>query len=332
MVDLRGFAYLAAQPLINTASGATRASTPSQAGPSRVVEPKFKKRNRANLFVDDLPSDHVAKLTKCVSCDARWTTRKSASQKKKHIQSCARKKGFTPYTIQVALCKEVESVKAMNKSGRKDKEPDPSENTLLENTVNAAAKGKKTRHRTKKTVESITITRNSILDRAKQILAYPTQPAGDDGGTDVHDEELPMASTQPFGRSDLEEQYLSVTKLFTEASADSPARSRTPFADNYVKNALTHHGSDVSAISDSLNMMGQCDGHHSSGKEKEAAIRAAGHNNGEGGLERRGVDVDSFGTDEQWIHQFRSLILQDRDLHLSILRYEVSIALNGMDI
>lgn len=238
MINLRGFAYLAARPQINAASSGARASTPSRTGSSCGLEPKSKKRNRANCFVDDLPSDHVAKLTKCVSCDARWTTRKSASQKTKHIQSCARKKGFTPDTIRIALSKEVENVKAnsRNKSGRKDKETDPSENTLLENTVKAGDKGKKTRHRAQKTVESIIVTRNSILDRAKQILRYDTQPTGDNGDTDVHDDERPMPSTQPFGRSALEEQCLFKTKLFTEASVDSPARSRTPVADNDVEN------------------------------------------------------------------------------------------------
>lgn len=238
MINLHGFAYLAAQPQINAASGGARASTPSRTGSSYGLGPKSKKRNRANFFVDDLPSDHVAKLTKCVSCGARWTTRKSASQKTKHIQSCARKKGFTPDTIRIALSKEVENVKAntMNKSGGQDKESNPSENTLLGNTVKAEAKGKKPRHRAQKTVENITVTRNSILDRAKQILGHDTQPTGDDGYTDVHDDELPMPFTQPFGRSTLEEQCLVKTKLFTEASADSPARSRTPVADNHVKN------------------------------------------------------------------------------------------------
>ncbi len=206
-----------------TSRGAGTSTSSRAAESSRVLEPKTKpkKRIRANLFEDDLPSDHVAKLTKCVSCDAQWTTRKSASQKTKHIQSCARKKGFTPDTIRVALLKEVERMKAntVNRSERKDKEPRPSENTLLENTVNAVAMGKKARHRAKKTVESIAVTRNIILDRAKQVLASRTPPIGDD-------DEPPMPSTQPFGQSALEERCLSKTNLFTEASTESPSRSR----------------------------------------------------------------------------------------------------------
>jgi len=217
-------------------SRGTGTSTSSRAESSRVLEPKTKpkKRIRANFFEDDLPSDHVAKLTKCVSCDAQWTTRKSASQKTKHIQSCARKKGFTSDTIRVALLNEVERMKAntVNRSGRKDKEPCPSENTLLENTVNAVAMGKKARHRAKKTVESIAVTRDIILDRAKQILTSRTPSIGDD-------DEFPMPSTQPFGQSALGEGCLSKTKLFTEASTKSPSRSRTPFADTHVRNAVS---------------------------------------------------------------------------------------------
>ena len=95
-----------------------------------------------------------------------------------------------------------------------------------------------------------------------------------------------------------------------------------------VDTKLTHHSS---AISDYLDITGQDDSRPSSGKKKEAVTS---HINGEGGLEQWGVhdqnNMDS--PDEQWIHQFRSLILQDRDLHLSILRYEVSITINRMVI
>lgn len=94
-----------------------------------------------------------------------------------------------------------------------------------------------------------------------------------------------------------------------------------------VDTKLTHHSSDISAISDHLDNTRQGDSRPSG---KEAVT------NREGGMERRGVhdqnSVDTRGTDEQWIHQFRSLILQDRDLHLSILRYEVSITINRMAI
>ncbi|KAF8351331.1 hypothetical protein F5887DRAFT_936978, partial [Amanita rubescens] len=292
IIDLRGFAYSAAKP-------------PES---SRVLEPKTKpkKRIRANFFEDDLPSDHVAKLTKCVSCDAQWTTRKSASQKTKHIQSCARKKGFTSDTIRVALLKEVERMKANT------------ENTLLENTVNAVAMGKKARHRAKKTVESIAVTRDIILDRAKQILASRMPSIGDD-------DEFPMPSTQPFGQSALEERCLSKTKLFTEASTESPSRSRTPFADTHVKNALTdHHDSNVGTAPDPFDMI---PGDASRRKKGKATSKAA-HYTDEGNelLEQRNVcgqiNVDPLGMDEQWIHRLRSLILQDRDLHLSILHYE----------
>ena len=106
-----------------------------------------------------------------------------------------------------------------------------------------------------------------------------------------------------------------------------------------VDTKLTHHSSDISAISDHLDMTGQGDSRPSSGKEAAMTSHINGEGGlerGEGGFERWGVhdqnNVVSPGMDEQWIHQFRSSILQDRDLHLSILRYEVSIIINRMDI
>jgi hypothetical protein len=42
------------------------------------------------------------------------------------------------------------------------------------------------------------------------------------------------------------------------------------------------------------------------------------------GADLGGAEVDASEGDEQWMQQFKSLVLQDQDLHLSILRYEVS--------
>lgn len=45
--------------------------------------------------------------------------------------------------------------------------------------------------------------------------------------------------------------------------------------------------------------------------------------------QKKGIDLGSAEAvasegDEQWMQRFKSLVLQDQDLHLSILRYEVS--------
>ncbi len=73
------------------------------------------------------------------------------------------------------------------------------------------------------------------------------------------------------------------------------------------------------------------DGHPSRRKKGKAMSKAAHYTDEENELEQRDaygqINVDPLGMDEQWIHRFRSLILQDRDLHLSILHYEVSMIL-----
>jgi hypothetical protein len=94
-----------------------------------------------------------------------------------------------------------------------------------------------------------------------------------------------------------------------------------------------HHDSNVGTASDPFDMIpGDApNGHPSRRKKGKATSKAAHYIDEENELEQRNVrgqiNADPLGMDEQWIHRFRSLILQDRDLHLSILHYEVSIIL-----
>ena len=168
-----------------------------------------------NLFIDGLSEKHLAKLTKCVSCDTPWTMRKGAVQKMKHIRSCAQRMGFNSETIRVAVLKEMENT-AIKKAAKKEQTTSQSpEVTLLENTVNTLTTGKKSRRRAQETVKSVTVTRDAILYRAMEILAEGGGKMG------IQDEEVLIPSTQQFGQSALKQRCLSSKgHLFAEASMD----------------------------------------------------------------------------------------------------------------
>ncbi|KAF8623418.1 hypothetical protein AX15_006361 [Amanita polypyramis BW_CC] len=331
IIDLRGFAYLGAQPPAKPISMAL----PGAASLDQESKGKRKKRGRADLFPDGLSESHLTKLTKCVSCDTPWTTRKGAVQKMKHIRSCARKKGINSETIRITVLKEVEYT-TINKAVKKEQTTSQStEVTLLENTVNTLTTRKKSRLRVQETVKGVAVTRDTILDRAKEVLACGAQSALGGGKMDIQDGGLLIPSTQQFGQSALKQRCPSKVRFFAEASMDKSehhADRATPSHD--YSNALINELGDENAIK-SRNEIGVSSDPHettippnnSRGNHKASATtKVVGHITSMSGLELEDVsnkiNVESPEVNEGWMHQLRSVILQDRDLHLRILHYE----------
>jgi len=126
----------------------------------------------------DFSDAELAKLTKCVSCNAQWTTRKTAAQKIKHVQSCAKRLSFTDETIRLLIRKEINSVVGnADKVSDKDKleaslpRARSSAKTFYEHVVTDAAPRKKGRRvEVGESVRSVTTTRSAILNRARVVL------------------------------------------------------------------------------------------------------------------------------------------------------------------
>lgn len=182
-------------------------------------KPKPAKRSRlkACSFVEGLPDNQFAKLTKCVSCDTRWTTRKTVNQKKKHIQSCAKKRGLTAETIRIAVLNDIKNAKAAAlRDAEKVRAKGESSSTLLEVTVNAA---KRARRPPRGTVKSVASTRGAISKRAKGVLACTPQITEDQSALLMGaDDDTRLPSTQQFGQSTLANRYAPEGGLFAAAS------------------------------------------------------------------------------------------------------------------
>jgi hypothetical protein len=231
------------------------------------LKPKPAKRARlkACSFVEGLSDNHFAKLTKCVSCDIRWTTRKTVNQKKKHILSCAKKRGLAADTIRIAVLKENNNVKAAALKDAAEKEEEirakeASSSTLLEVTVNAAATKKRARHRPRGTVKSVALTRGAILKRAKNVLACTSQVTEGQSAllmdTEKDDDTHPP-STQQFGQSALANRCASEEGLFAAASINPGSKrvhqpGKEKSSQPYFEASSTEPSSRETSVSDTL--------------------------------------------------------------------------------
>ncbi|KAF9476495.1 hypothetical protein BDN70DRAFT_923250 [Pholiota conissans] len=171
----------------------------------------------------DIASADLAKITRCVSCDLLWTARKTAIQKMSHIKSCAKKNNFSDETIQLLIRKEITNrvpVEKPNRGKGKDSIMNASskaKDTYMDVIIDVARPRKKgKRKQTHNLLAKASSNRDSILERAKVILAsennhdikltaYSTskhapKPAEN---TDV---DATLLATQTFGRSALAQQ------------------------------------------------------------------------------------------------------------------------------
>lgn len=203
------FAYMGTAPKPALSRAGSSLSTATEDKPTRK-----KRLPTTHRFSSDFSDADLAKLTKCVSCEINWTARKSGGQKILHIQSCAKKNAFTDETIRVLIRKEIESTMALGKGKEKATPGLPTEpagpRTFFEDIVTDATRKKKGRRlETTETVQSVTTTRNIILDRARAVLGLPGDHSKD---SEVHTQSIgriipgdddPMPSTQVFGRSAL---------------------------------------------------------------------------------------------------------------------------------
>lgn len=123
------------------------------------------KRPIIHRLSDEFSDAQLESLTSCVSCNLKWTSTKTASQKVIHIQNCAKKKFLSDETIRMLLRKEIQSL------DQKSTEEGQKSATFLETVVNEVSRTKKGRRpQILGTVKSLPETRGSILGRARAVL------------------------------------------------------------------------------------------------------------------------------------------------------------------
>lgn len=132
------------------------------------------KRAIAHRFSNDFSDTQLASLTNCVSCNLKWTSKKTASQKVIHIQNCAKKKFLSDETVRTLIRKEIGSSSDQNSpegTGNKTVPEGERSTTFLETIVHEVSRTKKGRHpQVLGTVRSLPETRGSILGKARAVL------------------------------------------------------------------------------------------------------------------------------------------------------------------
>ena len=150
----------------------------------------------------DVTKRDVGPLLGCVSCEVRWTVKKSAAHKWSHITTCARKKGINPSTLQRLIEKELLKIQHVKTNDKKmadrSDSADAVSQTYVESVVaEAQPRRKQRRTETAGTLQPVGQTRTAILDRAKALL-------GEAVPCDAPEPE----HTQTFGRSKLATGHL----------------------------------------------------------------------------------------------------------------------------
>jgi hypothetical protein len=150
----------------------------------------------------DVTKRDVGPLLGCVSCEVRWTVKKSAAHKWSHITTCARRKGINPSTLQRLIEKELLKIQHVKTNDKKmadrSDSADPVFQTYVESVVaEAQPRRKQRRTETAGTLQPVGQTRSAILDRAKALL-------GEAVPCDAPEPE----HTQAFGRSKLATGHL----------------------------------------------------------------------------------------------------------------------------
>ena len=238
--NLKRFAFVAPPTRNNSIArkSSTLSTLPSDKSPEEGASVRPLK-----LSPFDLAKLDLNKLSRCVSCELKWTARKTAIQKKKHIASCAKKRSLNEETIWILVQDEISRGNAQAKPDQRQMPQGAisKTNTLLEDVVVEAAPKKKSKNnQTATLLTTVSSTRDDILLKAKAILSTPSPLT-------IHEDTLvplpPFASegmplsTQPFAPSGLARVQGSTGQtLFANAvqSSQNPALPGLhSFGDNY---------------------------------------------------------------------------------------------------
>ena len=218
---------------------AQRAAQFGPPGPPRKVRVTRPPNHR---FTTDFTDDELSRVLKCVSCGNRWTVRKGAIAKMRHIQSCAKKNGFNDEDIRTLIRAELEAPEGP----KPQKKPKSSgvTNTLLEDTLGdtGATKNKRKQAQQTTTLRDPAENREAIRAKAEAILKSKGTKIRDlyqepelvdifkksDSTMDriqMFDFSNPPPATQEFGRSKLGKQTSSA--ILSALPDSSPKMSTT---------------------------------------------------------------------------------------------------------
>jgi hypothetical protein len=220
----------------------------------------------AHRFTADFTDDDLSRILKCVSCNDRWTVRKGATAKMRHIQSCAKKNGISDEIVKRLIRAELEAPEEP-KPRQKLKSPGVT-NTLFEDTLGDSGKTKNKRKQAQRTttLHNPAENREAILAKAHSLLNEPQYMdisqdrelmdllRKSDSTMDriqVFDFRAPPPATQEFGRSKLGKQTSSA--MLSVLPDESPKMSTSKLADTTSRgrrfDILTGEDPDPASVS-----------------------------------------------------------------------------------
>lgn len=226
-LNLRRFAFgMPKNGIIDTASSRdlpTRSASSTSLLPGKLSRSKSSADGNSQYL--GFSQNQISLLLACVSCDAKWTSRKSTPQKIVHMKGCAKNGRLTEETMTTLLDRALAHA-SRTQSGKKAKRPFPEETTktLLQDVVQGSGASKKScKRKVDETIRRVTDTRDEILDRARAML----------DGHNTEDQTPP--ATQHFSKSRVApasappEQRLDTasdvgTQLLPECNAPAPTQ------------------------------------------------------------------------------------------------------------
>ena len=174
--DLSRFSYNPPQSLRDMIKkrGELEAQRIAQFGPPKPLRSSKAAKPAAHRFTADFTDDDLSRILKCVSCGDRWTVRKGAPAKMRHIQSCGKKNGLSDDMIKGLIRAELETPE--EPKPRKKPKSTGVTNTLLEDTLGGTdgkAKGKRKQAQRTTTLHNPAENREAILAKARALLKGP---------------------------------------------------------------------------------------------------------------------------------------------------------------
>ncbi|KAG7449050.1 uncharacterized protein BT62DRAFT_1073586 [Guyanagaster necrorhizus] len=205
-LNLARFAF-PAQPTRKASSSTVTSRTESADVISKPVAPK--QPHRTDRFSEDFTDVQLGGLLKCICCNISWTTRKSAAQKMKHVQSCAKKNSFSDSAVRTRIRQALESVDpkdlATKGRGRAKSQDATVPETFFRDVVHDVGPRKRTKRvDVLGTVKALVDTRDAILQKAETIIGHSASSSTHLLLSDANGHGI--AATQDPGRSVLPER------------------------------------------------------------------------------------------------------------------------------
>ncbi|KAF9782923.1 hypothetical protein BJ322DRAFT_1158464 [Thelephora terrestris] len=240
--DLSRYSYNPPQSLRDMIKkrGELEAKQIAQFGPPEPLRKSKVARPAAHRFTAHFTDDDLSRILKCVSCNERWTVRKGAAAKMRHIQSCAKKNGLTDDMIKGLIRAELEAPE--EPMPRNKHESSGVANTLFEDALGDAGKSKNKRKQVQRTTtlhnpadnrEAILAKAQSLLPKIRnlsqeqELLELLKKSDSTMDRIDMFDFSGPPPATQEFSRSKLGQRTSStVLSVLPDSSPKMSTTSR----------------------------------------------------------------------------------------------------------